>query len=145
MSAAQTLHTLQQRSNGEGLQSGDLVDLLALAVAFHLRLKQAESQLDESRRQVDALMAARDKRRSLVGEAQQIITSAHRALALAGMLEDLDSAGEDVYLSILHGAGAEITHQPRDASERSEEHTHTGQTLSEAVNACRVQWMRRAQ
>ena len=143
--AAQNLHTLQQRSEQDGLEPGDLVDLLALAVAFHLRLKQAETKLQESRRQVDALLHEREQRRSIVGEAQQIITSAHRALALAGMLEDLENAGEDVYLSILHGAGVEITHQPRDASERSEEHTHTGRTLSEAVNACRVEWMRRGQ
>lgn len=145
MSAVQTLYHLQTRSKGEGLQPADLVELLALAVAFHLRAKQAESELKESRRQVSDLMTNRDQRRSIVGEAQQIITSAHRALALAGMLEDLESAGEDVYLSILSGNGVVITHQPRNASERSEESSHTGATLSEAVNECRVQWMRRTQ
>jgi len=116
-----------------GLCPADVADLLNVATAAELRALKAESELSESRRQVTALMRERESARDIVAQAQWVVMS-----GLSGLLTDLTTADRDVYVSVLAGAGVEITHQARDAADRSDEETYCGQTIGEAVALCRA-------
>ena len=116
-----------------GLCPADVADLLNVATAAELRALKAESELSESRRQVTALMRERESARDIVAQAQWVVMS-----GLSGLLTDLTTADRDVYVSVLAGAGVEITHQNRHAADRSDEETYCGATIGEAVALCRA-------
>lgn len=110
-----------------------LVDLISGATKSELRARQAEAELSESRRQVTALMREREAARDIVAQAQSVVMS-----GLSGLLTDLTTADRDIYISVLAGAGVEITHQHRHAADRSDEQTYCGKTIGEAVALCRA-------
>ena len=128
------LDKLRRRFLSEfGLCPADVADLLKVATAAELRARKAEAELSESRRQVTALMAERESARDIVSQAQWVVMS-----GLSGLLTDLTTADRDIYISVLAGAGVEITHQHRHAADRSDEQTYCGQTIGEAVALCRA-------
>lgn len=116
-----------------GLGEGDALDLVNLATVLLLREHQACSRLGEARSQIKMLMVERDRNRGIVEEAQQIASS--RSQTLTSVLTRLSDAGQDVYVSALHGRGVEITYQPAEAQHRTDERTFIGTTLDEAVAA----------
>jgi len=110
--------------------STDLINLLT--VLIHKECK-ARIGLGEARSQIEMLMVERDRNRGIVEEAQQIASS--RSQTLTSVLTRLSDAGQDVYVSALHGRGVEITYQPAEAQHRTDERTFIGLTLDEAVAA----------
>ncbi len=115
------------------LAPADVADLLNIATAAEMSALKSAAQLSESRRQVNALMTEREAARDIVAQAQSVVMQ-----SLSALVVDLTTADRDVYVSVLAGAGVEITHQARDASDRSDEHTYCGQTIGEAVALCRA-------
>tara|TARA_R100000654_G_scaffold4861_2_gene14122 strand:- start:228 stop:641 length:414 start_codon:yes stop_codon:yes gene_type:complete len=111
----------------------DVADLLNIATAAEMSAMKSAAQLSESRRQVSALMTERETARDIVAQAQTVVMQ-----SLSALIVDLTTADRDVYISVLAGAGVEITHQARDAADRSDEHTYCGQTIGEAVALCRA-------
>jgi len=111
----------------------DALDLLNLATILVHRLERAAAEVGESRLQVAALLAERETARDIVAQAQSVVMQ-----SLSALIVDLTTADRDVYISVLAGAGVEITHQARDAADRSDEHTYCGQTIGEAVALCRA-------
>ena len=111
----------------------DVADLLNIATAAEMSAMKSAAQLSESRRQVSALMTERETARDIVAQAQSVVMQ-----SLSALIVDLTTADRDVYISVLAGAGVEITHQARDAADRSDEHTYCGQTIGEAVALCRA-------
>lgn len=116
-----------------GLCPSDVADLLNIATAGEFARRRADAQLSESRLQVAALLAERERARDVVAEAQHIVMS-----SLPGLLTRLGDAQQDVYISVLHNAGAEITYQPADAEYRTQERTFAGESITEAVELCRA-------
>ena len=128
----ETLDLMQDRAIREnGLGCEDSVDLVSLGTVLLLREHQACRRLDEARRQIQQLLEERDRNRSIVEEAQRI--AAGITVSLPGLLKRLEAAEQDVYISILVRAGAEITYQPCEAEKRSDESTFVGLTLDEVV------------
>ena len=115
------------------LAPADVADLLNIATAAEMSALKSAAQLSESRRQVSALMTERETARDIVAQAQTVVMQ-----SLSALIVDLTTADRDVYISVLAGAGVEITHQARDAADRSDEHTYCGQTIGEAVALCRA-------
>ena len=115
------------------LAPADVADLLNIATAAEMSALKSAAQLSESRRQVNALMTEREAARDIVAQAQSVVMQ-----SLSALVVDLTTADRDVYVSVLAGAGVEITHQARDAADRSDEHTYCGQTIGEAVALCRA-------
>ena len=115
------------------LAPADVADLLNIATAAEMSALKSAAQLSESRRQVSALMTERETARDIVAQAQSVVMQ-----SLSALIVDLTTADRDVYISVLAGAGVEITHQARDAADRSDEHTYCGQTIGEAVALCRA-------
>jgi len=128
----ETLDLMQDRAIREnGLGCEDSVDLISLGTVLLLREHQACRRLDEARLQIQQLLEERDRNRSIVEEAQRI--AAGITVSLPGLLKRLEAAEQDVYISILVRAGAEITYQPCEAEKRSDESTFVGLTLDEVV------------
>ena len=128
----ETLDLMQDRAIREnGLGCEDSVDLISLGTVLLLREHQACRRLDEARRQIQQLLEERDRNRAVVEEAQRI--AAGITVSLPGLLKRLEAAEQDVYISILVRAGAEITYQPCEAEKRSDERTFVGLTLDEVV------------
>ena len=125
MSAA--LDRLRRRFlHDQGLKSPDVADLLNVATA-------AEAAASKAAAELQAVKAEREAARDIVSQAQWVVMS-----GLSGLLTDLTTADRDVYVSVLAGAGVEITHQDRNAADRTEELTFVGQTIGEAVALCRA-------
>ena len=97
------------------------------------RARRAEAQLSEARRQIQALLNERESARDIVAQAQWVVMS-----GLGGLITDLLRNDRDVYISVLAGAGVEITHQHRHAADRTDEETYCGATIGEAVALCRA-------
>jgi len=110
----------------QGLGAADVADLLNVATA-------AEAQASKAAAELQAVKAEREAARDIVSQAQWVVMS-----GLSGLLNDLTTADRDVYVSVLAGAGVEITHQDRNAADRTEELTFVGQTIGEAVALCRA-------
>ena len=110
----------------QGLGAADVADLLNVATA-------AEAQASKAADELRALTAEREAARDIVSQAQWVVMS-----GLSGLLTDLTTADRDVYVSVLAGAGVEITHQDRNAADRTDELTFVGQTIGEAVALCRA-------
>ena len=110
----------------QGLGAADVADLLNVATA-------AEAQASKAAAELQAVKAEREAARDIVSQAQWVVMS-----GLSGLLTDLSGADRDVYVSVLAGAGVEITHQDRNAADRTEELTFVGQTIGEAVALCRA-------
>jgi hypothetical protein len=128
----ETLDLMQDRAIREnGLGCEDSVDLISLGTVLLLREHQACRRLDEARLQIQQLLEERDRNRSIVEEAQRI--AAGITVSLPGLLKRLEAAEQDVYISILVRAGAEITYQPCEAEKRSDESTFFGHSLDEAI------------
>jgi hypothetical protein len=128
----ETLDLMQDRAIREnGLGCEDSVDLIRLGTVLLLREHQACRRLDEARLQIQQLLEERDRNRSIVEEAQRI--AAGITVSLPGLLKRLEAAEQDVYISILVRAGAEITYQPCEAEKRSDESTFFGHSLDEAI------------
>lgn len=128
----ETLDLMQDRAIREnGLGCEDSVDLISLGTVLLLREHQACRRLDEARLQIQQLLEERDRNRSIVEEAQRI--AAGITVSLPGLLNRLEAAEQDVYISILVRAGAEITYQPCEAEKRSDESTFFGHSLDEAI------------
>jgi hypothetical protein len=128
----ETLALMQDRAIREnGLGCEDSVDLISLGTVLLLREHQACRRLDEARLQIQQLLEERDRNRSIVEEAQRI--AAGITVSLPGLLKRLEAAEQDVYISILVRAGAEITYQPCEAEKRSDESTFFGHSLDEAI------------
>jgi hypothetical protein len=128
----ETLDLMQDRAIREnGLGCEDWVDLISLGTVLLLREHQACRRLDEARLQIQQLLEERDRNRSIVEEAQRI--AAGITVSLPGLLKRLEAAEQDVYISILVRAGAEITYQPCEAEKRSDESTFFGHSLDEAI------------
>lgn len=125
MSAA--LDRLRRRFlHDQGLKSPDVADLLNVATA-------AEAAASKAAAELQAVKAEREAARDIVSQAQWVVMS-----GLSGLLTDLTTADRDVYVSVLAGAGVEITHQDRNAADRTDELTFVGQTIGEAVALCRA-------
>jgi hypothetical protein len=128
----ETLDLMQDRAIREnGLGCEDSVDLISLGTVLLLREHQACRRLDEARSQIDQLLEERDRNRGLVQEAMRIASGI--TVSLPGLLQRLEAAEQDVYISILVRAGVEITYQPCEAEKRSDERTFVGHSLDEAV------------
>jgi len=110
----------------QGLGAADVADLLNVATA-------AEAAASKAADELQAVKAEREAARDIVSQAQWVVMS-----GLSGLLTDLSGADRDVYVSVLAGAGVEITHQDRNAADRTEELTFVGQTIGEAVALCRA-------
>lgn len=110
----------------QGLGAADVADLLNIATA-------AEASASKAAAELQAVKAEREAARDIVSQAQWVVMS-----GLSGLLTDLTTADRDVYVSVLAGAGVEITHQDRNAADRREELTFVGQTIGEAVALCRA-------
>ena len=110
----------------QGLGAADVADLLNIATAAEATARKAAAELQ-------AVKAEREAARDIVSQAQWVVMS-----GLSGLLTDLTTADRDVYVSVLAGAGVEITHQDRNAADRTEELTFVGQTIGEAVALCRA-------
>ena len=110
----------------QGLGAADVADLLNVATA-------AEAQASKAAADLQVVTAEREAARDIVSQAQWVVMS-----GLSGLLTDLSGADRDVYVSVLAGAGVEITHQDRNAADRTEELTFVGQTIGEAVALCRA-------
>lgn len=110
----------------QGLRAADVADLLNIATA-------AEASAIKAAAELQAVKAEREAARDIVSQAQWVVMS-----GLSGLLTDLTTADRDVYVSVLAGAGVEITHQDRNAADRREELTFVGQTIGEAVALCRA-------
>ena len=95
------------------------------------RLERCDAAAAELRLQVDALMSERRQTQRVILQAQHIV--AHSGHSLAGLLSRLEAAEQDVYVSMLVRQGAEITYQPCEAADRTDERTFVGRTLAEAV------------
>ena len=125
MSAA--LDRLRRRFlHDQGLKSPDVADLLNVATA-------AEASAIKAAAELQVVTAEREAARDIVSQAQWVVMS-----GLSGLLTDLTTADRDVYVSVLAGAGGEITHQDRNAGDRTDELTFVGQTIGEAVALCRA-------
>tara|TARA_R110000851_G_scaffold181821_1_gene330903 strand:- start:99 stop:494 length:396 start_codon:yes stop_codon:yes gene_type:complete len=125
MSAA--LDRLRRRFlHDQGLKSPDVADLLNVATA-------AEASAIKAAAELQVVTAEREAARDIVSQAQWVVMS-----GLSGLLTDLTTADRDVYVSVLAGAGVEITHQDRNAADRTDELTFVGQTIGEAVALCRA-------
>ena len=125
MSAA--LDRLRRRFlHDQGLKSPDVADLLNVATA-------AEASAIKAAAELQVVTAEREAARDIVSQAQWVVMS-----GLSGLLTDLTTADRDVYVSVLAGAGVEITHQDRNAAARTDELTFVGQTIGEAVALCRA-------
>ncbi len=105
----------------QGLKSPDVADLLNIATA-------AEASAIKAAAELQAVKAEREAARDIVFQAQWVVMS-----GLSGLLTDLTTADRDVYVSVLAGAGVEITYQDKDAADRTDELTFVGQTIGEAV------------
>ena len=110
----------------QGLGAEDVADLLNVATA-------AEAKANKAAADLQVVTAEREAARDIVSQAQWVVMS-----GLSGLLTDLSGADRDVYVSVLAGAGVEITHQDRNAADRREELTFVGQTIGEAVALCRA-------
>ena len=110
----------------QGLGAADVADLLNVATA-------AEAKANKAAADLQVVTAEREAARDIVSQAQWVVMS-----GLSGLLTDLSGADRDVYVSVLAGAGVEITHQDRNAADRREELTFVGQTIGEAVALCRA-------
>jgi len=110
----------------QGLGAADVADLLNVATA-------AEAQASKAAAELQAVKAEREDARDIVSQAQWVVMS-----GLSGLLTDLTTADRDVYVSVLAGAGVEITYQDKDAADRTDELTFVGQTIGEAVALCRA-------
>ena len=110
----------------QGLGAADVADLLNIATA-------AEAQASKAAAELQAVKAEREAARDIVSQAQWVVMS-----GLSGLLTDLTTADRDVYVSVLAGAGVEITHQDKNAADRTDELTFVGQTIGEAVALCRA-------
>lgn len=125
MSAA--LDRLRRRFlDDQGLKSPDVAELLNIATA-------AEATASKAAADLQAVKAEREAARDIVSQAQWVVMS-----GLSGLLTDLTTADRDVYVSVLAGAGVEITYQDKDAADRTDERTFVGQTIGEAVALCRA-------
>ena len=110
----------------QGLGAADVADLLNVATA-------AEATASKAAAELQAVKAEREAARDIVSQAQWVVMS-----GLSGLLTDLTTVDRDVYVSVLAGAGVEITHQHRNAADRTDELTFVGQTIGEAVALCRA-------
>ena len=110
----------------QGLGAADVADLLNIATA-------AEAQASKAADELQAVKAEREAARDIVSQAQWVVMS-----GLSGLLTDLTTADRDVYVSVLAGAGVEITYQDKNAADRTDERTFVGQTIGEAVALCRA-------
>lgn len=129
------LDALRQRVLSEQtLGRQDALDLLNLATILVHRLERAAAEVGELRRQVEVLVKERRQTTAIVSQAQDIV--AHSGHSLAGLISRLEAAEQDVYISVLTRAGAEITFQSCEAEARTDETTFVGQSLGEAVALC---------
>jgi len=110
----------------QGLGAADVADLLNVATA-------AEASAIKAAAELQAVKAEREAARDIVSQAQWVVMS-----GLSGLLTDLTTAERDVYVSVLAGAGVEITYQDKNAADRTDELTFVGQTIGEAVALCRA-------
>ena len=132
MSAEDALNALRSRVMSEqSLGQVDAVDLLNLTTILYHRLERASAEVSELRRQVETLMRERSQTEQVVLEAQSIV--ANSGHSLAGLLNRLEAAEQDVFISTLVRQGVEITYQPCDAEHRTDEQTFVGRNIAEAV------------
>ena len=139
------LQNLVQAFQDGTLSPEDIADLLTMAASQGRRIEGHRARVGECHRQIDQLMAEREGWKQtlaanarIVKEAQEIISTSQPALALAGLLEDLEAAGTDVTVAVLQGVGAVIELQDTQTGDCIE---YASAKLADAVTEARFDLM----